>query len=259
MKRNFMLFTLLPVMIWGDFFFTGVMQKPAGYSEQMLLSRTKLTRLERSIKQGWQEGYAVTSLSHAPHKWNAVLSKGTSVTEQITMRRRLMDDFTRDLYHYLNMGFEVVEIENGVGEWIAVLQKGGSFHGTTFLITRDKQKMTKTIDTNIQQGVKPIDIEEAEGYHVIIFAKNTPFKEARYAQAANWNEVEKAVANAWKEKWNILKMVYGDDAWSLLFVHYAAPRTELYIRNKDFKKFRSSVREGWQRGLRLTDIANGRR
>ncbi len=54
-------------------------------------------------------------------------------------------------------------------------------------------------------------------------------------------------------------MAYGDDAWSLLFIRYAVPRTESYIRNKDFKKFRSSVREGGQKGLRLTDIGNGRR
>lgn len=260
MKHDRLLFFLLlmPPMVWGDFFFTGVMQKSTGYSEQILLSRAKLAVFEESIKEGWQEGYAVTNLSHAPHKWNAVLSKGTSVAEQVQVRRRQIGDFTEALRHYMVRGFEIVEVENGVGSWMAILQKGGAFHHTTFVQTRDIKKMLEVITIKIKEGFKPIDIEEAEGYQVVLFAKKAPFTKAYYAHADNWDEVEVAIDKAWKSHWNIQAMEYGDNGWDILFAHYPSQHAEMLIRNRHFRKFRRSVRRGWREGYRLTDLAEAR-
>ncbi len=134
---------LLSSGVYAEFFYLGVLQKETQYREQSLLSRVKLTQLEKSVEDAWRHGMAVTDISHAPRRWSVVLSSDTDIEEQVIMRRRLMGDFRKGVQHYLRQGYEVVNVENGVGEWVALLQKGGSFHGTQMAIFRSLEKKEK--------------------------------------------------------------------------------------------------------------------
>jgi len=199
---------------------------------------------EKIIKEHWQTGFYIQSVSYGDGEWIVVFSQKTGFTDQIWKSKR---DFPiEEIEKGWNDGFDITHLAFGNGVWILIMSKGANLKGQLWRYM-DFSPVNE-IEAKAKDGLHITHISSGAGLWAILFASFSGITQQIYTIEDEFPE--NFITENWDEDFNITGLAYNNNQWLVLMSKNPAYGYQQWISREDFPT--EEIEEAWEEGQEVT-------
>ena len=208
----------------------------------------------QKIKEKYNEGYYITSVSYTGKGWFVSLSKNCGFTSQSYYYTHA---WPKDwLNEKMGQGYYISSIASGDGNWMIVVSKGTGYTGQTW-DWDTWENLDGFLHKYWKLGYSITDIEFSNGKWLLVMSANSPYKEQSCAFRQSRSEALAKVDEYFAAGKRLQLIEYGNGKYFILaskFKNGSLPSQSCSINSSDVKAW---ISEQWEKGRDVTYIGGG--
>ena len=218
------------------------MSKGTGYGEQTW--RTRYEFPKDDIKELWGQSKHITDLSYGNGVWMVSMSENSGYGLQswkygASWPNEWIDE------HWTN-GQKITELTYGNGQWALVMSKGSGYTDQQYIVSKSWPQ--EWLNTHWRDGSYSItSLAYGAGHWAVVVSKVPGNPGQRIRAGAEFPGT--AVAESWKEEYDVSSMAYGDE-WVVILTK-GNDLTQSYDEGSSFPK--DFVKGKWDDGYAISE------
>ncbi|MCU0447774.1 MAG: caspase family protein [Microscillaceae bacterium] len=228
-----------------------VMSEKTGFTQQEWRTRNHFPKQE--IEGLWQQGYAITSLSHHEGWWALVMSAGTGYGLQYWTTQEVYPE--KQIKEYWDKGFQITHLTYGDGKWALIMTKNSGY-GQQSWFTR-AYFPEEEIKQRWEEGYYISSMDYGNGLWAVVMSKNMKYTDQTYQYREYFPEKE--IEEYWNDGFSITNITYGKaqgkNVWAIVMSQGSGWGRQTWQTRNEFPA--KEIQQYWDEGFDITGIYHG--
>ena len=224
-----------------------IMSTNTGFTDQIWRTRNYFPKEE--IKEFWDKGYSITSISYGSEKWALVMSKGHGYGLQYWSTSA---DFpAQKIKDYWDKGYNITQVAYGDGQWVLIMTQNSGL-GLQMWRTRNYFP-EKEIEEAWASGYYITGLDYGNGLWALVMSKNSGYNDQIWRTRTYFPVKE--IEEGWSSGYRITNLTYANGLWALVMSKGTGYSMQIWRTRNYFPQ--NEISEFWDKSYDITGIYHG--